>query len=327
MQATPVDFAFHDLEPGSDDFRADVLQGLAKPGKEIPPKYFYDAEGSKLFSAICELPEYYPTRTEIGILAAQAEEIARLAGPDSLILEYGSGSSQKIRLLIQAMRPCGYVPIEICRSYLQDAAAELTQHFPGLPIHAICADYTQLRHLPAEVKAHGRHMLFFPGSTIGNCTPLQATQLLKTAATLLGPSGALLIGVDLKKDPARLNAAYNDTQGVTAAFNLNLLRRINQELDGDFDLANFRHRAFYNADQGRVEMHLESLADQRVRVADVIFDFRRNESIHTENSYKYTTEEFRQMAETAGFKPLRVWTDAEHLFSVHYLQVGVGWRG
>lgn len=322
MQATHAGFAFHDLDPGSDDFHAEVLQGLAKPHKEIPPKYFYDAEGSKLFSAICELPEYYPTRTEIGILAAQAKEIARLAGPDSLILEYGSGSSQKIRLLIQAMQPCGYVPIEICRSYLQEAAAELAQHFPSLPIHAICADYTQLRQLPAEVKAHGRPLLFFPGSTIGNYTPLQATQLLKTAATLLGPSGALLIGVDLKKDPARLNAAYNDTQGVTAAFNLNLLRRINQELGGDFDLASFRHRAFYNTDQGRAEMHLESLADQRVRVADGIVDFRRGESIHTENSYKYSIEEFRQMAETAGFTPLRVWTDAERLFSVHYLQVG-----
>ena len=322
MQAKDFSFAFHDLEPGSDDFRADVLQGLAKPIKEIPPKYFYDAEGSKLFSAICELPEYYPTRTEVAILAAQAGEIARLAGPDALVLEYGSGSSQKIRLLIQAMQPCGYVPIEICRSYLQEAAAELAQHFPGLPIHAICTDYTQLRQLPAEVKAHGRPLLFFPGSTIGNCTPLQATQLLKTAASLLGPSGALLIGVDLKKDPARLNAAYNDAQGVTAAFNMNLLRRINRELEGDFDLAGFRHHAFYNAEHGRVEMHLESLADQRVRVADARFNFRRGERIHTENSYKYTIEEFRQMSETAGFTPLQVWTDAEQLFSVHYLQVG-----
>lgn len=315
-RAAPVEV--HDLAPEQEDFRAAVWAGLAHQPKTLPCKFFYDAPGSALFDRICELPEYYPTRTELAILQDCAPELAELAGPDRVLVEYGSGSSTKVRTLLGALAPAAYMAIDISREHLIAATVELAQDWPALRVLAVCADYVGPLQLPA-VPGHATRLGFFPGSTIGNFTPLEAARFLGGVHRQLGPGGALVIGVDLKKDPARLHAAYNDAAGVTAAFNLNLLARINRELDGDFDLDAFAHRAGYNPAAGRVEMHLESCADQRVNVAGRRFVLRAGERIHTESSYKYTVPEFQQLATQAGFHPRRVWTDADNLFSVHYL--------
>lgn len=310
----------HDLHPTPADMRAEVLAGLALPQKRLSPKFFYDAEGSRLFDAICELPEYYPTRTEIGILRDHGAEMARLLGAESLLIELGSGSSLKIQVLLEALRPAVYMPVDISGEHLLRSAESLAETFPGLEIHAVCADYSSAFSLPVEDHEHPR-AAFFPGSSIGNFEPEDAEQLLRRVTTLLEPGGRLLIGVDLVKDRARIEAAYNDAAGVTADFNLNLLRRINRELGADFALDAFSHQAFFNRDASRIEMHLVSDRNQQVSIGDARFDWVSGESIHTECSYKYSLSSFQQLAERAGFVPEHYWTDNEQLFSVHCLRV------
>ncbi len=315
--------SFDDISPESDDFLADVIHGLAKPQKTLPCKYFYDDEGSRLFELICELPEYYPTRTENALLAAKGGEIAACIGPSAQIVEYGCGSVQKVRTLLDALdRPAAYVAVDISRDHLLQASAALAADYPNLEVRALCADFTRPFAVPPTRNvADARKVGFFPGSTIGNFDSDSAITFLAGAAGSLGPGGGMVIGVDLKKDAAVLNAAYNDSQGVTAAFNLNLLRRINSELRGDFDLAGFHHAAHYDSSLGRIEMHLVSESEQTVRFGRRTFKFAKGETIHTENSYKYGIEEFQDLARAAGFVAERVWTDAGRLFSIHYLEV------
>ena len=314
--------SFHDLRPDPGSFLDDVLDGLAQPRKTLPPKYFYDEAGSALFDAICELPEYYPTRTEIAIMRAHVRDMAERLGPQCALIEYGSGSGRKTRILIETLAPVVYIPVDIAAAQLKASSAELAREFPGLAVCAVCADYSRPLALPSLNGVNARRrIVYFPGSTIGNFTVAEAAAFLKNACAVVGPGGGLLIGVDLKKDPARLHAAYNDAQGVTARFNLNVLARINRELDADFDLSAFRHEAFYNTDLGRIEMHLASLREQRASVRGRVIRFRSGETIHTENSYKYSVEEFEALARSAGFVPQACWTDAQRLFAVHYLAV------
>jgi dimethylhistidine N-methyltransferase len=312
---------FHDLQPRTASLLDDVLAGLTAPQKALSPKYFYDARGSELFEAICDLPEYYPTRTEMALMQRHAPEMARYLGADCVLIEYGSGASRKTPLLIAQLHPAAYVAIDIAGEQLKASALRLADEFPQLMIVAVCADYSRSLPLPEIDRLRARRAIYFPGSTIGNFTLTEAAQFLRHVRALAGTGGAMLVGVDLKKDQALLHAAYNDAQGVTAEFNLNLLRRINRELGADFDVSAFRHHAFYNAELGRIEMHLESLVEQRVTLAGRRIDFRHGETIHTENSYKYSVDEFQQLARASGFEPLAVWTDAQQLFSVHYLSV------
>ena len=315
--------AFHDLEPAISDFETDVLAGLSRPRKELAPKYFYDERGSELFHEICGLEEYYPTRAEMEILETAGGEIGAHVGPNATLVEFGSGNNLKIRALLEGLEtPAAYVAIDISRDYLIKAAQDLLSHHPSLEVVAVCADYTEPFELPAlGGGATGDRLGLFFGSTIGNLNPVQAHRFLALAAGSLGPGAAMLVGVDLKKDPAVLDAAYNDAKGVTAAFNLNLLARINRELGGDFDLAGFAHAAHYDIEQGRIEMHLRSLGDQTVEVAGQRFAFHAGETIHTENSYKYAVSEFQTLAQAAGFAAEALWTDAAGRFSLHLLRV------
>lgn len=320
MALAEPNVSFHDLHPPPGSFLDDVLAGLAKPQKEIPAKYFYDQRGCKLFEAICELPEYYLTRTEIIIMQDYAGEMANCLGPGCQLIEFGSGSSQKTRLLLEALNPRVFMPVDIAAEQLRHSVFDLVPAFPGMRIAAVCADYTRPLKLPdCEHSGIARKAVYFPGSTVGNLTPEETLAFLTVARELVGPGGAMLVGVDLKKSPAVLNAAYNDSQDVTAEFNLNLLARINRELGADFDLSRFAHEAFYNQALGRVEMHLRSTVTQRVTVGGRAFAFREKETIHTENSYKYSVAEFRGLAEQAGFEPARTWADGDGLFAVHYL--------
>lgn len=311
---------FYDDHPTPTDVRAEVLAGLGQPNKRLPPKLFYDQAGSRLFDAITDLPEYYPTRTEIGILRAHGAAMADRLGRGCVLIELGSGSSLKIQTLLAALEPQVYVPVDISRDHLLESAQALAARFPQLSIQAVCADYSAPFQLPLEPD-WPQLAAFFPGSSIGNFDPEDARRFLERVARLLGTGGRLLIGVDLRKDPALLNAAYNDAQGVTAAFNLNLLTRINRELDGHFEIDAFAHRAFFNEAKSRIEMHLVSLAEQRVRVAGQDFAFREGETIHTENSYKYGIADFQSLARDAGFEAEQVWTDSADLFSVQCLRV------
>ena len=311
---------FFDFHPTTADVRAEVLEGLSRPRKRLPPKLFYDQHGSQLFDAITELPEYYPTRTEIRILREHGAAMADRLGRGCVLIELGSGSSLKIQTLLAALQPRVYIPVDISKAHLLESAQALAERFPELSIRAACADYSGPFELPLE--SDWRDLAaFFPGSSIGNFDPDDARAFLKRVGRVLGPGGRLLIGVDLKKERAVLDAAYNDAQGVTAAFNLNLLTRLNRELGADFEVDAFRHRAFYDEQAGRIEMHLVSRGNQRVRVAGQVFDFRLGESIHTENSYKYGIEDFQRLARSAGFVSEQVWTDADDLFSVHCLIV------
>jgi dimethylhistidine N-methyltransferase len=313
-------FEFHDFSPVAGSFRADVLRGLSLPRKAIPPKYFYDDRGSALFEAICELPEYYPTRTETAMMQRYASEMAALLGARSLLIEYGSGSSKKTRLLLDAAAPAVYMPIEISRGLLIDTGRELAQTYPLLNVVAVCADYSNPLHLPdCRAHDHGKRVVYFPGSTIGNFDVDETRAFLANVKNVLGQDGIFLVGVDLKKNPMLLHAAYNDAQGVTAQFNLNLLQRMNNELNADFDLAAFRHHAFYDAERGRIEMHLVSLARQTVSLGVHRFAFDSGETIHTEISRKYGLDEFQQIAREAGLQALKVWVDDQELFSVHCL--------
>ena len=309
--ASPVRFT--NFAP-ADNFLTDVLSGLSAPQKNIPPKYFYDERGSQLFEAICELPEYYLTRAEIALLHVHAREIAQLLGEDCALIEYGSGASRKTRILIEAARPALYMPVDISRETLEQSSVRLAADYRWLEIHAVWGDYSLPLPLP-EVAA--RKIVFFPGSTIGNFTPDNALIFLRNCLRIAAPDGAMIVGVDLKKPEALLNAAYDDAQGVTAAFNLNLLTRINCELNGSFDVGQFKHRAFYNARANRVEMHLESKVMQDAGVGNQTFSFARGETIHTENSYKYSVSEFQELARAAGFDPVACWSNA--LFSIHHL--------
>jgi L-histidine Nalpha-methyltransferase len=316
-------FTFHDLAPGEDSFRDAVLKGLGGARKAIPCKFFYDARGSALFEAICRLPEYYPTRTEIAILEEKAAEIAARIGPHSRLIEFGSGASTKARILLRALdRPAAYVPVDISREHLRDAAVSLAEDFPAVPVVAVCADYTRAFPLPPLPGPSGKRVGFFPGSTIGNFEPDGAVDFLANYARILGPGGEMLIGVDLKKNPEILEAAYDDRAGVTAEFNLNLLVRINRELDGDIDIGRFEHVAFYNEAEGRIEIYIRSLANQEAWIAGKPILFAMGELIHTEYSYKYSVPEFRALAARAGFRPVETWTDPAELFSVHYFRLG-----
>jgi dimethylhistidine N-methyltransferase len=305
---------------GVSDLETDVLAGLAKSPKQIPPKYFYDAEGSRLFEAITELAEYYPTRAEVALLRQAAGEMASEIPQGAALVEFGSGASTKTRILLDAApQVAAYAPIDISASALDEAASAIRADYPGLVVAPLRDDFTTALELPEA--AHGRPVVgFFPGSTIGNFTPQEASRFLAAARRLLGEGAAFFVGIDLKKDPATLVAAYDDALGVTAAFNKNLLARINRELDGDFDLDAFAHRAVWNDAEGRIEMHLVSLKDQRVRVAGREFRFAAGETLHTENSYKFTVEGFAGLAGEAGWRLQRAWISAQPAFAVVLLR-------
>jgi dimethylhistidine N-methyltransferase len=320
MNTLKENIHFYDYQPRPADFYSEVMAGLGKRPKSISPKFFYDEQGSRLFDAICELSEYYLTRTEMAILKEYGGEIAELIGEGSLLIEPGSGSSEKVKLLLEDVKPHAYMPMEISKEYLVKSAHKLIREFPWLDVHAACVDFTENLELPYSPDGI-RKVAFFPGSTIGNFDRQYAVKLLTKIAQMVGKGGGLLIGVDLKKNKDLLNAAYDDAQGVTAAFNLNLLTRINRELDANFELDSFRHHAFYNEEQGRVELHLVSQRKQTIQVNSSWVEFHKGENIHTENSYKYTIEEFHALTQCAGFTPYRVWTDANNYFSVHYLTV------
>jgi L-histidine Nalpha-methyltransferase len=296
-----------------------VIAGLSLPQKALPPKYFYDAAGSRLFERICRLREYYPTRVELALTRENLPDIARFAGRRVALVEYGSGESLKTRLLLRALRPEAYIPIDISEDALAAAERRLRREFPWLALRPVQGDFSRPLAVRMDPARGGRTLVYFPGSTIGNLTPEEAHAFLVMTRGQAGSRGAMLVGVDLKKDATVLHAAYNDAKGVTAAFNLNLLARINRELKGNFVLARWRHYAFYNASRGRIEMHLVSLERQAVRIGRHRFGFERGETIHTENSYKYGVEEFRELARSAGFKPARLWTDRRQLFSLHGL--------
>jgi len=301
------------------DFARDVIAGLTTRPKRLPPKYFYDETGSKLFEQITELPEYYPTRCELAILREHALDMARLLPAKTALVEFDSGSTKKVRILLAAAPSiAAYVPVDISSEMLAQEAAQLRRDHPGLKVLPVAADFTQPFQLPAAVASLPRTG-FFPGSTIGNFEPHEACAFLRHAGRMLGRGAALIIGVDLVKDAKILNAAYNDAAGLTAKFNLNLLARINRELNGDFDLASFDHHAFYNRERHRIEMHLVSKKRQKVSVAGRVIEFFVGDAIHTENSYKYTLEYFTALARGSGWTPVAAWTDAGANFSIHAL--------
>jgi dimethylhistidine N-methyltransferase len=309
LRATPT------IEIADQEFAADVVAGLTAKPKRLPPKYFYDAAGSALFERITQLPEYYPTRCELALLRANAPAIASLFPQNCALIEFGSGSSTKARILLGAAATVeAYLPVDISGDSLQQDSAQLRRDFPHLAVHPVIADFTKAFALPSSIAGKPR-VGFFPGSTIGNFEPHEACRFLRHAGGILGAGAVLVIGVDLAKDAAILCPAYNDAEGVTAKFNLNLLARINRELGADFDLASFEHHAFYNREQSRIEMHLASTKRQKVRVNGTAVSFRAGETIHTENSYKYTVEAFQALARGSGWTPHKFWSDG--LFSVH----------
>ncbi len=299
---------------------AGILGGLLAAQKRISPKWFYDERGSELFDQICALPEYYPTRTELSIMDAHLTEVRDLVGPRAAVIEFGAGSNAKVRKLLDALdEPAAYVPVEISADYLVKQAEDLARDYPNVQIQPVFADFTQPFELPEHPVTPERNLVFFPGSTIGNFSRAEAGELLGVMRAEAKDDGALLIGVDLQKDPAILRAAYNDKAGVTAEFNLNVLRRLNRELDANFDVNAFRHEAIYDEEEGRIEMRLVSLVDQIVTIAGRRVAFRPDEFIITEHSHKYSVEGFQAMARAAGFEPVQVWTDPQSLFSLHYM--------
>lgn len=309
------------LSPAVSEFTADALEGLAREQKSISSKYFYDERGSALFDDITELEEYYPTRTERSILEVNARAMAARLGPDCVVVEYGSGSSIKTRLLLDALEsPAAYVPIDVSEEHLLRAAAGIAVDYPGLRVEPVVADFMQPIKLPDSLPQSARRIAYFPGSTIGNFLPGDARTLLSGMAALAGEQGGALIGVDLEKSLSVLEPAYNDARGVTAAFNLNVLARMNEELGADFDLSAFEHLAFYSEVDHRIEMHLVSTAAQNVTVAGTTFQFAAGETIHTEYSHKYTPQRFDELARLAGLKIVEAWTDPREWFGVFYLE-------
>jgi dimethylhistidine N-methyltransferase len=303
-----------------DCFARSICEGLGRTPKEIACKYFYDAEGSALFDAICALPEYYQTRTEVALLRRHAGEIAGLIGADAEIVEFGAGALRKVRILLDALdKPRGYTPIDISGAYLRDVVRWLAADYPKLTLRPLVADFTLPLHIPALPGAVARRAGFFPGSTIGNFPPDAAMALLRRMRDMLD-GGGLLVGVDLVKDPALLHAAYNDAAGVTAAFNKNLLARANREMGADFDLDAFAHYAPFNPKAQRIEMYLISQKRQSVRLGNSVVEFAAGEAVHTEDSHKYSIESFREIAVRAGFSPRAVWCDENRLFSIHWLE-------
>jgi len=301
------------------DDLSEILGGLCQPEKVLSPKFFYDEHGSRLFEQICELDEYYPTRTELSIMSRHVDEIAALVGPRASVIEFGSGASQKTRILLERLqKPAVYVPVDISRDHLVSVASELAAEYPHIEILPVAADFTQPFPLPNPEIMPLRNLVYFPGSTIGNFEPAAAADLLQVMHHEAGENGALLIGVDLQKDPEVLIRAYNDSQGVTARFNLNVLNRINRDFGADFEVDAFRHQAIYNDDLGRIEMRLISQKIQSVNIAGQVFRFEADEFITTEYSHKYTQPQFERMAEAAGFTVEKTWTDEQQWFSVQY---------
>ena len=302
------------------DILFEVLEGLSMPQKHLPSKIFYDEKGSQLFDKICELKEYYLTRTEIEIMKDNIDEIGRLLGEGTLLVEPGSGSSVKIRLLLDHISGlAGYVPIDISEEHLMYSFGILKKDYPDLDIYPLAVDYTKTFSLPHIKKHYDRVAIYYPGSTIGNFTPLEAKEFLGRIAKICGKNGELVIGVDLKKCKSIVESAYNDSKGVTAEFNLNILERINNDTGSDFDLSKFRHNAFYNEDEGRIEMHLVSVENQMVRLNGSLINFEKGEDIITEYSYKYTPEEFKELV-SDFFEVRKIWMDKYRLFSIQYLQ-------
>ena len=311
-----------DLHPETDTLKEEALEGLTDVPKHLPCKLLYDEVGSRLFDSICDLEEYYLTRTEMSIMEEYADEMVDRLGRRVLLVEYGSGSSVKTRILLDRLiDPVGYVPIDISRNHLVEAAKAISTAYPEIEVLPVCADYTQQIRLPQPATRASRVVVYFPGSTIGNFDLDDARSFLRRIAATCSQGGGLLIGVDLRKDPHVLEAAYNDDSGITAEFNKNMLRRINREIGSEFDLDRFDHDAVYNARQGRIEMYLVSRSDQRVRVDGRSIELRRGERICTEHSYKYTLEGFADLAQSAGFDVRDVWTDPRSYFSVQYLVV------
>jgi dimethylhistidine N-methyltransferase len=309
------------LDPARGDFARAVLTGFARRPRSLPCRFFYDGRGSALFEEITQLEEYYPTRAETALLEAYGTEIAKRMGTARVLVEFGSGSSRKTSLLLSSLAGVAiYVPIDVAGESLAEAAEWLSERHARLAIRPLIADFTKTSTLPV-VARRPRKVGFFSGSTIGNLTHAEAQAFLVNAARLLGRGASFLIGVDLKKDPAILIPAYNDKCGVTAAFNLNLLERINREIDGDIDVSRFAHDAIYDESNGRIEMHLVSLARQTVRILGHEFRFARGERIHTENSHKYSVEEFQLLARRSGWTPTQAWTDQHRLFSLHSLRL------
>ncbi len=307
-------FELFDRQPPLPTMSSEILTGLGEEQKRIPPKYFYDAAGSKLFDAITELPEYYPTRTEVGILERRSADFRALIDAESVV-EYGSGSSMKVRILLESVRPAAYVPVDISKEHLVGAARSIQVDFPDLAVYPTCDDYTKPFQLPQPVAGLSQ-IAFFPGSSIGNFAPSEADVFLANVARVVGPGGWFMIGADLKKDPRVLHSAYNDSSGVTAAFNKNVLRHINQALDSDFDLDAYAHEAVYNEIDGRIEMYLTATSDQVVSIAGETVRIRESERLHTENSHKYSVDEFRAKVEGGGFEIVETWTDERAYFLV-----------
>jgi dimethylhistidine N-methyltransferase len=314
--ATAQDFDEH-----TSAFARDVIDDLSQHPKRLSPKYFYDAKGSELFEAITRLPEYYPTRTELGILQERAGEISAIVPDGAALVEFGAGATTKVRLLLNECAVGAYVPVDISADFLTTQAEALRKDFPGLDVYPVAADFTAPFALPDAIATMPK-VGFFPGSTLGNFEPHEACAFLRSARDILGQDAQMVIGVDLEKDQRVLYQAYNDAAGVTARFNLNLLERINRELGGNFDTSAFRHRAIYNSERHRIEMHLISTKAQKVRVLDRSFSFRPGETIHTESSYKYSLERFAALARGSGWARRESWTDAKRMFSVHALAAG-----
>ncbi len=310
---------YHDYKPATLSFRDAVIAGLSGECKSIPPKFFYDERGSKLFDRICEQPEYYPPLVERKMLSQLADEIASLTGTRRVLIEPGAGNATKVRLLLDALRPAAFVPMDISFDYLKSTARELAREYSWLPVRAVCVDFTHSMPIP-EQTPEGQRLLFFPGSSLGNFDPDDAGDYLSLVRNTVGDNGMLLIGVDTRKSKSLLDAAYNDAAGITAEFNLNLLHRMRKELGMDCNPENFRHRAFYNSEAGRIEMHLVSRHKQELRLNGHCFNFEAGESLHTENSYKYTPEEFILMASRSGFRDVRHWVDRDGLFAIYLLE-------
>jgi dimethylhistidine N-methyltransferase len=308
----------------TEEFQNAVLTGFTRPHKQISPKFLYDQKGSELFDRICDCREYYVTRTETSILEQNSAEIAQALGPEPVVFEFGSGASRKTRILLNEVRDlAAYVPIDISRDFLLQTAQALQSDYPSLKIIPMCADFTLPMRMPEESLPleHGCNTAFFPGSTIGNFDRTEARAFLERTASFLGLGGKLLIGVDLIKDKAILEPAYDDEEGITAAFNLNLLVRMRDELGSSVNPENFRHKAFFNEREGRIEMHLESLRDQTIEVSGRSIHFHQGETIHTECSYKYEPRQFETMAQLAGFKVQKSWMDPRQLFAVYLFEV------